>query len=469
MVVAILAVLAVALLATLALSRTTGADADRNDTVSRLNHAADAVDQFAAANHRLPCAADPTLDTGVEAITAVNAATCLPAADEGTLPWKTLGLKRDDSLDAWGDKISYRVYTGNKGSLVQPEGVNMTECDTVEPSSGNTTAAAGSAGGLCVTSTDPTLRSTSVAKYLQGKGLSLSDNGAARDNVAYLLLSHGKTGYGAYTTSGVRKAYSDVKGDELKNTSANGPFTIRAFSDVDVEANTTQHFDDLVVYRTLTDLAARTGLAARDWPDNGVVGQGRFDAATLAAAVGQATLTPGNLGTATVNVGVVAATSSAGNLALVTSTLNNPAPDGSTTVDSLGVVSVFGNFLNTFDNAFITVTFNNDVTRFAVTLADFGTYYSGSYLEQAQFIFRDSSGAQVGSAVTKTACRADHTLASFTLASSTFRSVEIHPYYAVAGGFVGLPSIFTVAEVKACNSTAASCATSLAAASNDCP
>ena len=52
-------------------------------------------------------------------------------------------------------------------------------------------------------------------------------------NVAYVVISHGATGYGAWTISGSRKSYSDVKGDELKNTSANGPFTIRAFSDVD--------------------------------------------------------------------------------------------------------------------------------------------------------------------------------------------------------------------------------------------
>lgn len=456
MVIVVLAILMTALLAAMRFARLGDSDGDRRDTQARLAKAADALDQFAAAQHRLPCPADPTIDTGVEAITAVGAATCAAAADEGTLPWKTLGLKHDDGYDAWGDKISYRVYTGNKGSLVQPEGVNMMECDTVEPGSGNTTAGAGSAGGLCVSNANPLLRSTSDAKFLQGKELSLSEYGTNRSNVAYILISHGATGYGAYTVSGVRKSYSDVKGDELKNTSANGGFTIKEFSGSDVEANSTQHFDDLLAYRTLPDLVKKIGLQARDWPDD-VVGGAVLNAANIAAAMGVGSVSPGSLGTATVNFGSVAATSSTGDLALISD---------ATSGEGLGASGIFGGYLNNLENNSITFQFNYDATKFAVTLGDFGTY--SGFAERVQLVFRDAGGAQVAS-VTKSACNPDGGIASFSLGTSTFRTVEVRPLSAINGSGTQFYSFFFVNEIKACPASASTCTTSLAAAANNCP
>ena len=464
LVIVVLALAATAMLAAMALTRVGDTDRDRTATAAQLQRAVDAIDQFAAAQHRLPCPADPTLDTGLEALTAVGAATCLSAADEGTLPWKTLGIPRDASIDAWGDKISYRVYTGNKGSLVQPNAVDMTQCDTVEPGSGNTTPGAGSAGGLCVTNADPTQRSTSVAKFLQGKELSLTENGASRSNVAYLVISHGRTGYGAWGTTGVRKAYTDVKGDELANTRATGPFTIRAFSDVDTEANNVKHFDDLIAYRTLPDLVKKIGLGARDWPDDNV-GTAQFTAANIAAALGVSSVSPGDLGTATINMGGITATGTGGNLTLATETI------GGTTVESLGAAGSFSNFLNNWDGTYVTVQLGYDATIFAVTLADLGTAYSGAYIERAEFIFRAANGTAVAT-VDKNSCNADPALASYAMTVATpFRSVEIHP---LAGTYFGASypwyfTDFTIAEVKACTSTNPGCKTSLAAPANNCP
>ena len=467
MVLVVLVLAATAMLAAMALARLRDVDGDRTATQAELQRAVDAIDQFAAAQHRLPCPADPTLDAGVEAVTAVGAATCQSAADEGTLPWKTLGIPRDASIDAWGDKISYRVYTGNKGSLVQPEAVNMTQCDTVEPGSGNTTAGAGSAGGLCVTNTDPTQRSTSVAKFLQGKELSLTDNGAARSNVAYVVISHGKTGYGAYTTTGVRKAYSDVKGDELANTRANGPFTIRAFSDVDVEANSAQHFDDLILYRTLPDLVAKIGLAARDWPDDSV-GTAVFNATNIASALGVSSVSAGDLGTATINMGGVTATASGGTLSLTTTSVTNPAPDGSTAIDGLGITgSTFGNYINSVDGKYVSLALGYDANKFAVTLSNFGIYF-GINVKRAEFVFRDSTGTEVAR-IDKSACKADPTLASFSITTSQpFRSIEVHAIPASPSFFVDW-TWFAISEVKACPSSVSTCTTSLASAVNNCP
>ena len=128
-------------LATYVLSRIATSSGDDTQTTTRLAAAAEALEAFASSALRLPCPADPTADTGQEVPTAVGAATC--SFPEGTVPWRTVGLKRDDAFDSWGRKISYRVYTGNAGSLTQPGGVSMVNCDTVEATPGGTTAVAG--------------------------------------------------------------------------------------------------------------------------------------------------------------------------------------------------------------------------------------------------------------------------------------------------------------------------------------
>ena len=245
----ILILIIVGVLATSVLQRlTTGSD-DSNQSVRVLAAGADALEQFAAVNARLPCPADPTLNTGVEDPLGGSTNCSFP---EGTIPWNTVGMRYDDAFDGWGRKISYRVYAGNKG-LTQPGGVSMVNCDT---------SAAGNAdgAGLCLAD-----HSTGTAKFFQGKGLTVNDDfGSNHSDVAYVLVSHGATGLGAYTVSGVRMDLP--AGDEKKNTKDTGPFAIHAFSDPDVAATNGSHFDDLLFYRTLPDLVKRAGLSARDWP-----------------------------------------------------------------------------------------------------------------------------------------------------------------------------------------------------------
>jgi hypothetical protein len=88
----------------------------------------------------------------------------------------------------------------------------MVECDT--NGADTATPAAGSAGRLCRPNTRVTLRDTSPANFLAGKGFSLNDNGTAVTGVAYVLVSHGATGLGGYTVSGIRLDTPSNGGDE---------------------------------------------------------------------------------------------------------------------------------------------------------------------------------------------------------------------------------------------------------------
>jgi type II secretory pathway pseudopilin PulG len=264
----ILVLVMVGLFATSVLRRVAASGDEASETLRRLAAGADALEQFAAINARLPCPANPATNDGGEVITGGNIAKC--DFPEGTIPWRTLGMKFDDALDSWGRKVSYRVYTGTNsvGSLTQPGGISMVECDTLETVNGDATSVSGALGGLCYPITDPDplrRRSTLPANFLAGKGLSLDDFGTSHSDVAYVLISHGATGLGGYTVSGIRLDLPS--GAERNNTQDTGAFTIRAFSDPDVAADNSAHFDDLLFYRTLPDLVKRTNLSARDWPE----------------------------------------------------------------------------------------------------------------------------------------------------------------------------------------------------------
>ncbi|HET7728982.1 MAG TPA: hypothetical protein VFK48_03010 [Usitatibacter sp.] len=443
----------VGLLATYALSRLNSARSDAGAVMQSLAAASDALDQFAASSQRLPCPANPAVDDGVEV--QATATTC--SFPEGTVPWRTIGLRRDYAFDPWGRKISYRVYTGSAGSFTQPGGVSMVECDTIEPSIGKTAPS-----GLCVTSTDPYARSTSAEKFLAGKGLSLTDGGVAV-NAAYVLISHGATGLGGYTASGARLALP--AGDERKNTQATGDFTIRPFSDAETAATAGTHFDDYLAYRSVTDLVQRIGLQARNWPDLTTTSL-LFDAATVAAAQPSATVAPGATLANSIDFGSATITAFTGDT-------SNPTPgvtyDANSYGSGLGVAGGGSTMMSSADNEYLQVKLKEKATKFAITLNDFGVYaiFTVPFTEHAELRFYDGTS----SIVTKqlSGCRADGNLASFAVDVGTpFDTVEIRPTRSTSSWFDYI-SRFLVSEITACTPTTAVCKTSLSSGGNNCP
>ena len=459
----ILILIIAGLFATYALKRVTTGSDERDETNRKLAIGAAALEQYAAASSRLPCPADPALATGVEV--QATAATC--SFGEGTIPWSTLGMKSEDALDGWGRKISYRVYTGNAGSLTQPGGVSMVECDTIEPTVGNATGSAGGLGGLCVSNADPYLRVTKPEKFLAGKGLSLNDSGTAHTDVAYVLVSHGRTGLGAYTIAGARLDLPT--GDERGNTRETGAFTIKAFSDPDTGATAGTHFDDLVVYRTIPELVRRIGLAARDWPDT-LVSSVVFDNPTVAAAAGHA-VTTGDVGAATLDFGS-ASVSTYSTVGGTPDTATNISFDDS--YGATGGIGVAGNFTNLMTNyadEWLKIEIDDAAVKFAVTLNHFGFYdFSGqTYTEKVQFTFF-SGATQVGSPVVKSGCNADGGLASYVITpAGVFNRVDIRPVWATAPSSDEFYTALLVSEFAACTVLATTCKTGLSAPANECP
>jgi prepilin-type N-terminal cleavage/methylation domain-containing protein len=193
-----------------------------NETQKQLALINEAILGFAVTNGRLPCPATPTVanttaGAGVEARTGTACTAALNG--QGVVPWATLGLPE---TDPWGRRFTYRVTV----LLADDPTGGLQASFTLDTTAGNT-------GDITVTS-----------------------GGAApvtiASNVAALVVSHGKNGYGAYQTDGTQIA--GATGDELENANVNATFVMKLPEPA---------FDDLVAWVSPNVLKSRMVAANR--------------------------------------------------------------------------------------------------------------------------------------------------------------------------------------------------------------
>ena len=430
----ILVVIAVIALASLALSHL-NKSADRSRELAvRFKRLDDAFTQFVAASGRLPCPADPAADAGIAVPSTAGPCT----HGEGTVPWQSVGARRDDAIDPWGNKISYRVYSATVGGLTQDRGASMVDCDTgdsgpVDP-----------ATGVCAAGP----RDTGPSNFLAVNRLSVNDLGTARTDVAYVLVSHGETGFGAYTTSGTRKDLPAAGGSERSNTTASGPFTIKAFSPAQTDPALAAHFDDYVAYRNVEDLVRKAGLLGRNWPEEaaptGASTPASFTRSNVETAVGGSVTSGQSVGRVSVTfTGVVA---------------SGQVPGGTqelTFVDSggmagIGVAGGGSALIQSSASESVRFSFTESFTRFGITLNDFGTF--ASFVERMELRFFRGD-AEVGSPVIGKGCDVDGGTASFQVNfGQLFDAVVVTPLTAAHATDPTQSGItaFWVGEIRAC-------------------
>jgi hypothetical protein len=199
----------------------------------------DAMVGYFAQNHRFPCpdagsnvgntGRDGLEDRAVGGLNPDPASACVGTM--GTVPYVTLGLSRDQALDAWGNFISYRLATAPAWHL------SATFALPVPPAAPVCNPAGISApplGGLGVFS-GPTVAQTNAA--------------------AWVLISHGRNGLGAFNTGPTNTSRNDppTGADELANTQLvpAAPAGYRAYPFSDVELNP---MDDLVTSMVVGEL-----------------------------------------------------------------------------------------------------------------------------------------------------------------------------------------------------------------------
>ena len=431
--------------------------ASSSQAAASLNSAQSALEQFAGSTGRLPCPADPALDTGDSTPVGASAVCTFP---QGTIPWKTIGLRRDDAYDPWGSKISYRVFQGSTG-LTQTNGASMVQCDSAVPvgalNPGTT------AEGLCYTAFG---RHTAATAFLAGKGFAVNDFGNNVTGVAYVLISHGPSGLGGWPSGNTRRALP-VDAAELANTTATGPFVAQAATAPSVDPMATPHFDDVLAYRTIADLAQRANLPARDWPDPAATTENvTLNTATVSAALGTAA-SYGDLGRQSLVLGnsTITAFNSGGN--------QNLSFDTSGSNEGVGGAGG-GNGLSETGGEGVRVTLALKARMLGVTLNDFGYLPAGFpvWRERVQFRFIDTATLTTVNIV-RQGCNADGGLASFATINPgfDFDVVEVRAMLSTPDPVLGttIASAFFFSAFRTCAVGAASCSSALETAGNLCP
>ena len=240
-----------------------------------------ALAAFVAVHRRLPCPARGTiaagaLNAGRESIDLASGQ-CVPANQaDGVVPWSTLGLSEADTLDPWSARISYRVQPSLANNLLRL--MNMSWCDPAGTPSGSSGAsfacAAPCSGAAC----------THPSNYLYAKGLPVKDAGGAwlshpappwpgapatpppaATGAAYVLVSHGPNGAGAYNAAGVLQTGASAAGSaELGNRNGQALNGATVFTDsARVDNAGAATFDDVLSRPTLAAVLAAAALGPR--------------------------------------------------------------------------------------------------------------------------------------------------------------------------------------------------------------
>ncbi len=231
-------------------------------TTRRLDKIEKAIEAFRVKFGRLPCPASPTLaDSAAEAyreycVTTTTAGT----PNNGVLPVAALGLQIEDALDGWGRRFTYQVSTqlcGLDSNASTPSGETV-NCTPTTYRCGSSLPAA------CVRdfSAVGTSNIGDLSVYYGSTPTLISSA------VAYVLLSHGVDGEGAYMPTGSRRlilsAGSEVGGADNVGEDENFVLTDNIFftDNIGVTSDTLA-FDDLVRFKTKDQIEARVIETAR--------------------------------------------------------------------------------------------------------------------------------------------------------------------------------------------------------------
>ncbi len=202
---------------------------------------------FITRNYRLPCPALATLpesavNEGVEVLSSGGNCTGITASGSspnqvvtGTVPWVSLGLTRESSLDAYANRYTYQV-------VLRATDPMLTNQTTVSGMTGRITVHSAGPGVIGVPPTVPTGNQTNDCS----SGTTVNPCAGVA-----LIVSHGKDGYGAYTRSGNQIAFEPaVTGNDAReNANGDRMFVVKDYSGTD-----TNPFDDIVMVLTTNDL-----------------------------------------------------------------------------------------------------------------------------------------------------------------------------------------------------------------------
>jgi prepilin-type N-terminal cleavage/methylation domain-containing protein len=255
----VLVIVGILLSMAMALTRGLTAAQKRSLTATRIAAVDAALVQFVMQQRRLPCPADGTIATGMPNAGAEACGTATQV--NGVVPWIALGLGEIDATDGWDRRLTYRAHP----PLVTGTIMDMSQCD---PAGG----AAATGGGACAPacSNATVALCTTPANYLAGKGLTVQSTTGAilmqppNTGAAYVVISHGESGGGAFTNAGQVFPGTTTDGtEEVKNypsTAVTQPYYV---DDSIIDAAGASHFDDMVSRPSVLAVISKAALGPR--------------------------------------------------------------------------------------------------------------------------------------------------------------------------------------------------------------
>ena len=272
-IVVVLLIFGIVLAMAAAITRGVVASQKRSLTATRMATVDAALVQFVMQQRRLPCPADgtrPSSDANAGIEGARNAANgCAGTQAKGVVPWRALALTEAEATDGWERRLTYRV----EPLLGADNGMDMSLCDPagMEAVQANGHACNAACTSAALASCTPPLyflSGTATAKGLTVKnlaGVTVMNPALAttppNTGAAYVVISAGETGGGAYTNNGaLAPTGSGGDGDEEKKNYADLPLAAYYVDDVTTAA---PHFDDAVSRPSILSVASKAGIAPR--------------------------------------------------------------------------------------------------------------------------------------------------------------------------------------------------------------
>lgn len=292
-------------------------------TLQRMDLVAKALSTYVESASRLPCPSDPAspdAPSGADAVlgwergvpynsTTVAAGTHpIGSCDddrEGVVPFLTLGIPASAAQDGWGNYFTYAVSpiftqpTDRTGTGLTEMGDsihNLCRDRTWVKNSDNANApkarfcCAWSQAGINPPSSDIVMRLTTdgtatplknpranatganygdiIAEYVNGSGVAIPAPMNQRSDIdvpAFVLISHGRNGFGAYLVDGTanRRLFTVGGGMNVneRNNADNDAGNVYFTGEISLGAGA-DYFDDIVLWRTQFGLMAYNGTSS---------------------------------------------------------------------------------------------------------------------------------------------------------------------------------------------------------------
>jgi prepilin-type N-terminal cleavage/methylation domain-containing protein len=259
----------------------------KNETEKKMERIIDVLSIYTQRNNRVPCPANPNQAIVVQPFGAevgsggagTNIGNCTGAGAliEGIVPYKTIGLSEADIIDGWGNYFTYRVaptYTRNTALALNVHArcrTDITWIDDTTALNRNPPKAKFCCADDALAANDLVIRdenNTLIWAFPRDNANYANENTSVptgtvftpdTNNItmpAFLLISHGKNGFGAFLRTGARLAALGQSGDdETENQDGDDNYVIGPTNRI---INNT-YFDDIVSWRTQEQLYSETG------------------------------------------------------------------------------------------------------------------------------------------------------------------------------------------------------------------